>query len=433
MVAEDINQLLNYQLQALQTISQYPLEYLQNEAYSLLVRLNQVKPFSMTMPMVKGASVSLEAFKKITALLENGKSKLREKILKFIDKIKREQYDEVSARKLQSEFSIIKLRFNSILDQLDIFADVLSQRSEHDVGVWLSGLDALAEDGLGIVKQFAALPSLVVYLDRGHGAAIRRARTRLPGGDENPVAVIQIPRERMVGSGIASSLIHEVGHQVAALLDLVATLKKQLEVKTTAHRDTIAWKYFERWISEIVCDAWATGHLGITATIGLMGVVTLPRYFQFRLDMDDPHPAPYARVLLSCAFGKRIFPHSQWDKLWEMWKAFYPKEGLREELIRDLDNIEKTTPAFVDLVLQHSTKEMNGKKLIELFPITERQPVHLKQIYQLWKTNKISFNGMPPTLVFAVLGQAKADLLIDAKTESAALTRLLRRWAFDRN
>ena len=37
----------------------------------------------------------------------------------------------------------------------------------------------------------------------------------------NPVAIIRVPRERMVGHGIASSLVHEVGHQGAALLGLV--------------------------------------------------------------------------------------------------------------------------------------------------------------------------------------------------------------------
>ncbi len=60
--------------------------------------------------------------------------------------------------------------------------------------------------------------------------AIRRARTRLPGGGDNPVAIIRLPRERMVGSGIASSLIHEVGHQGAALLDLVNSLRPLLQV-----------------------------------------------------------------------------------------------------------------------------------------------------------------------------------------------------------
>jgi hypothetical protein len=40
---------------------------------------------------------------------------------------------------------------------------------------------------------------------------------------------------------------------------------------------------------------------------------------------------------------------------------------------------------------------------------------------------------MSPTLVFAMLGQAKADLTIDAEVESAVLTRQLKRWAFKRN
>lgn len=384
------------------------------------------------MPMVKGASISDDALKQITTLLENGKTELKNNLYQFIDGIKRPVVRNSLGEK-QASFTILRLRFNSVLDQLDIFADVLSQRAEYDVGVWTSGLDVLAEDGLTVLRPFMETPPLVVYLDRGHGAAIRRARTRLPGGDLNPVGVIQIPRERMVGSGIASSLIHEVGHQAAALLDLVPTLQKSIVEKGRHRKESQAWKYFERCIPEIIADVWATGHLGIAATLGLMGVVTLPRYFQFRLDLKDPHPAPYVRVLLSCAFGARLFPHAQWEKLAVLWKTFYPKQGLRKETIEILDEIEKEIPAFVELVVQHSTKETNGKKLFELFPLAERQPRSLQQLYQLWKARKISLYTMPPTLVFAVLGQAKADLAINAKEENNSLTRILRYWAFSRN
>jgi hypothetical protein len=47
------------------TFSEYSFEYLLNESQSLLSRLRQVKPFSMTMPMVKGASVSDKALKAV--------------------------------------------------------------------------------------------------------------------------------------------------------------------------------------------------------------------------------------------------------------------------------------------------------------------------------------------------------------------------------
>jgi hypothetical protein len=416
-----------------QTLDKYPFDYLINEAYSLLSRLKQVKPFSMTMPMVKGASVSGKSLNAVIELLEKGKSELNDHVHLFIEKVKTAEYNPTRIQNLQAGFTILKLRFNSILDQLDIFADVLSQRAEHEVGIWLSGLDVLAEDGLYAARQFSEVPSLMVYLDRGHGAAIRRARTRLPGGDENPVAVIQIPRERMVGSGIASSLLHEVGHQVAALLNLVPTLNNRLQNIQQERRGTVAWKYFERWISEIISDVWAVGHLGIAATLGLMGVVTLPKYFQFRLDLNDPHPAPYVRVQLTCAFGKRIFPHVQWEKIWELWKTFYRTEGLKNETVQILNDIETEMGSFVDLVLNHSTKEMKGKKLIELFPVMERKPENLKQIYQSWKAKKISLDAMPPSLVFAMLGQAKFDLVLDAAEESNVLTRQLRQWAFSRN
>jgi hypothetical protein len=415
-----------------QTLAKYPLDYLTNEAYSLLSRLQQVKPFSMTMPMVKGASVSDKSLKTVMELLEKGKSELRSRTFLFIEKVKKADSSSSGIQHLQTGFTILKLRFNSILDQLDIFADVLSQRSEHDVGVWLSGLDVLAEDGLQVVKPFFETPSLMVYLDRGHGAAIRRARTRLPGGDENPVAVIQIPRERMVGSGIASSLIHEVGHQAAALLNLVPTLRNILTKMQQQRRDTVAWKFFERWISEIIADVWSVGHLGIAATLGLMGVVTLPKYFQFRLDLTDPHPAPYVRVQLTCAFGKKIFPHAQWDKVWGLWKTFYRLEGLKSETIQILKDIEREMDAFVSLVLNHSTTEMKGKTLIELFPARERKPETLKQLYALWKARKTSLSAMPPTLVFALMGQAKFDFAIDASEEGKVLSQQLRQWAFTR-
>ena len=87
------------------------------------------------------------------------------------------------------------------------------------------GSTCCATDALASRATTSTQPPVVCYLARGPGAAIRRARTRLPGGGQNPVAIIRVPRERMIGHGIASSLVHEVGHQGAALLDLVESLR----------------------------------------------------------------------------------------------------------------------------------------------------------------------------------------------------------------
>lgn len=42
---------------------------------------------------------------------------------------------------LQRRFTLFRLRFNVLMSQFDIFADVMTQRSEYETGVWLSGLD----------------------------------------------------------------------------------------------------------------------------------------------------------------------------------------------------------------------------------------------------------------------------------------------------
>ena len=84
----------------------------------------------------------------------------------------------------QRRFVLIRLEFNDVLSQFDLFTEVITQRSEHETGVWLSGLDVLAADALRTRPPRAGLepPPVVCYLARGPGAAIRRARTRLPGG-----------------------------------------------------------------------------------------------------------------------------------------------------------------------------------------------------------------------------------------------------------
>ncbi|MBK7936799.1 MAG: hypothetical protein IPJ82_06775 [Lewinellaceae bacterium] len=293
--------------------------FLRTEALSLLTRLRQLSPFSLVMPMTPAATLGHAAMESIDRHLEKAKTDLQQSVRQFVFWLEKAGKQGVTAEDAQARFALLKIRFNQILDQLDIFADVLAQRAEHHTGVWVAGLDALAEESLRLPLKLYDPPPVICFLDRGHGAAIRRARTRLPGGDSNPVAVIQVPRERMVGSGIGASLIHEVGHQGASLLSLVETLGPEL--KKAAKRDPAharAWDLYNRWISEIVADVWAMGHLGIGATVGLMGVLSLPRYFVFRMLDDDPHPFPWIRVMLSLSFGRfftRIRSGPTWKNL----------------------------------------------------------------------------------------------------------------------
>ena len=284
---------------------------MEQEARALLVRLRQVKPFAFQQTMVPAAALPPSVLSTIDRYLIDGRSKIKRMVLEFLDWLASPAGQTASPELTQRRFTMLRMRFNVSLAQLDIFADALTQRSEQGTGTLLAGLDVAAADALALSGNYYKMPGLVCYLDRGQGAAIRRARTRLPGGGENPVGIVQIPRERMIGSGIASSLIHEVGHQAAALLDLVESLRPLLRgLARSSGAESVAWKYWDRCISEIVADLWSVARLGLTSTLGLMGVVSLPRYFVFRLRLDDPTPVPWMRVRAELCNGPRALPTS---------------------------------------------------------------------------------------------------------------------------
>lgn len=404
--------------------------FLLREADGLLTRIARLKPFALNLPMVVAANISPEAQTAIEHLLSRGQAHLKALVRGYRRWLLSPAGQSVSAPVQQRLFSIIRLRFNAIISQFDIFQDVLSQRSEHETGVWVSGLDDVAADSLSLPGKYFQAPPVVCYLDQGHGAAIRRAMTRLPGGDANPVAVIRIPRERMIGSGIASSLVHEAGHQGAVLLDLVTSLKLAIRGRQAQPvEDAQLWQVWERWASEMIADLWSVARIGIAATTGLMGVVSLPRVFIFRFDWEDPHPVSYLRVKLSCAMGAALYPDPQWERLAGLWEQLYPLAGLPAENQRLLHWIEQGIPELVAFLLSHRPERLRGRTIAGALASPLLQPWRLRRIFRGWQRSPARMRLARPVLVFAVLGQARADGLLSPARESFWLAEMLRWWA----
>ncbi|ADJ27291.1 hypothetical protein [Nitrosococcus watsonii] len=402
---------------------------LAQEAKALLGRLARIKPFALYEPMVPAAAISLPAQAAIESYLANGRRELREQVHTFLDWLHGSGGWRATPAEAQRRFTLLRLRFNAVLSQFDIFADVLTQRSEHETGIWLSGLDVVAADALALPDYYQA-PPVICYLDRGAGAAIRRARTRLPGGGDNPVAIIRVPRERMVGIGVASSLVHEVGHQAVALLDLVKPLRLVLQgLEKGGHQKSGVWYFWERWISEVLADFWSIARVGVASTLGLIGVVSLPQAFVHRVGLDDPHPIPWLRVKLSCALGKALYPHPQWEELSKLWESFYPLVGLEEEKRWLLTLLDRSIPDFLEVLLNYRPQALGGAALPEIMEIGERQPRHLTKYYQAWRKSPAQMGKAPPSLVFAAVGQAKIEGKLGPEEESQILAKLLTQWA----
>jgi len=402
---------------------------LEQEARALRTRLAMVKPFVLEETMVPAAALSPAAVAAIDRYLMRGRRVLDGQAVAYLAWL-RGPGRAATPAEAQRRFVAVKLHFNTALAQLDLFAEAITQRSGQETGVWLAGLDVAARDSLMLDDNYYDVPPVVCHLHRGMGGAIRRARTRLPGGGDNPVSLIKIPRERMIGHGIASSLVHEAGHQGAELLNLVTSLRSTLQGVVAASPPGLeAWRLFERWISEIVADFWALAKIGIASTLGLLGIVSLPRPFLFRIDKDDPHPFPWIRVHLSCALGDGLYPHAQWRQLSASFNTLYPPVRLAPASSALLQTLLDSMPEFVRLMLNHRPASLKGRSLVEVFRMADRDPDALLLQHEAWRRRPSRMFNARPNLVFAVFGRARSAGRMTPEEESRLLRRLISHWA----
>lgn len=399
---------------------------LDQESRALLTRLARIQPFALQETMLPAASLLPEAQTAIERFLISGRREVHNEIRGY----RRWLHGEgraATAAEMQRRYAILKLHYGHVISHFELFSDAITQRSERENGVWLSGLDSVAQDALELPGYLDA-PPVICYLDRGPGAAIRRARTRLPGGKQMPVAIVRMPRERMVGHGIASSLVHEVGHQGAALLGLVSSLRRALSDAAPAQERAI-WQVWQRWVSEIVADLWSVARVGVTSTLGLISVVSLPRFFVFRIDLHDPHPAPWLRVKLSCALGDAIYPHPQWSSLARLWEDCYPLTGLNASTRETFNSLQGTIPRVAQILCSHRPRSLRGGRLAAVLASPERSPEALIEAWRRWGRAPAQMFLARPSLAFAVLGQARLAGELGPEHESRLLGDLLTHWA----
>ena len=128
------------------------LQSIADEALALLDRLERLKPFVLQVPMRLAAGPSLDAQVAIEAALHDGRHALNQRIRVFLAWLNSPAGRASTPAAAQARFVSLRLRFNIVLTQLDIFNEALTQRSESDNGVWLSGLDEVARDALRLPR-----------------------------------------------------------------------------------------------------------------------------------------------------------------------------------------------------------------------------------------------------------------------------------------
>jgi len=112
-----------------------------------------------------------------------------------------------------------------------------------------------------------------------------------------------------------------------------------------------------------------------------------------------------------------------------MWESFYPPAGLDRAHHTLLRRLEATIPAFVALLVNHRPRSLRGRSLIEVLDVRGRQPARLAALYGGWLRAPGQMYRAAPSLVFAVLSQARADGRLTPEDETQLLTTLLTHWA----
>jgi hypothetical protein len=138
---------------------------------------------------------------------------------------------------------------------------------------------------------------------------------------------------------------------------------------------------------------------------------------------------PWLRVLLSCAIGDRLYPDRQWDQLAATWRAMYPLRGVHPELAKILAQLQATMPDLITVLVNHRPAQLRGRTLGEVLRSPYLQREALLRRFSEWEVDPDRMALEPPTLAFAVLGQARASGRLTPERESRILRRLIVTWA----
>src|ERR1700742_1760195 len=121
---------------------------LEQEARAMLTRLARVRPFVMQESMLPAADLLPESQHAIESYLAGGRRHLHALVDEFLGWLRSPHSVPANAEQAYRRFTMLRLKFNTVLTQFDLFNNVITQRSENETGVWLSGMDVAAADAL---------------------------------------------------------------------------------------------------------------------------------------------------------------------------------------------------------------------------------------------------------------------------------------------
>jgi hypothetical protein len=91
--------------------------------------------------------------------------------------------------------------------------------------------------------------------------------------------------------------------------------------------------------------------------------------------------------------------------------------------------LERTLPELVEILVSHRPAALGGMTVVEALDIDELQPARLTALLARWRAVPWEMYRARPIVVFAAIGQGRADGTITPEEEGVVLPKMLNHWA----
>jgi len=270
----------------------------------------------------------------------------------------------VDLLKVRRQLLNFRNRYTRVEMTLAFFADAINTRTNPKISGYLNACDILAYRSMAMLLDPLGkpTPSALSYFEKGMGAAVLRANLRLwDGTGVNPVAAIKITHHNL----LPTALIHEAGHQVAAVVGWNEELAAKLATGLTGAPVGLPEEWAS-WASEIGADAFAFVHTGYAAVAALHDVVAADDAVVFTHTPGDPHPISYIRVLLGVEMCRQFYGAGPWDDLAQAWVTLYSLQKAPSDTRALLEASIAFLPSIVRITLREPMRAFDGRPLAAL-------------------------------------------------------------------
>jgi hypothetical protein len=266
---------------------------------------------------------------------------------------------------LRSQLLVFRDRYGRVETTLMFFADAINTRTNPKISGYLKACDILAYRSMALVLDQLGkpVPSALTYLQKGMGAAVLRANLRLwDGTGVNPVAAIAITHQNLLRN---TALIHEAGHQAAAVVGWNEELASMLATGLTGAPTGVAQEW-AGWASEIGADGFAFVHTGYASVAALHDVLAGDDAMVLRHTPGDPHPISYIRVLLGMEMCRQFYGGGPWEDLAAAWTELYSLQRAQGATRTLLQASLPLLPRIVQITLREPMRAFGGRALAAL-------------------------------------------------------------------